>query len=164
MTRIRPVIVTEKHILPQTLFNIAAGAIQVVNLVESVVVASKDAPIEVEEGSVISSIYVEMWVITNGSGIGSGLLTLEKVPGTSADMIFSQSVNLNVYANKKNILYTTQGISAGNGGNPIPFLRGWFKIPKGKQRFGLGDKLNLNISSISGGWSICGIAIFKEQK
>ncbi len=160
----RPMVHTEKHYVATTLTNIAVSGILNKTLIESVAVASKDATQEVEEGSSVSAIYVEMWVITNGTGIGSGLLTLEKVPAAATAQTFAQAVNLGAYPNKKNIFYTTQGITAGNAANPIPLIRQWFKIPKGKQRFGLGDKLNLNIANISGGFTVCGIATYKEQK
>ena len=85
------------------------------------------------------------------------------MPGTAPNATLSDITSMNSYANKKNILYTTQGVLGDTNSNPIPAMRGWFKIPKGKQRFGLGDKLNLNITSLTAdGMENCGIFIYKE--
>jgi len=61
-------------------------------------------------------------------------------------------------------LYTTQGLTSEQNANAVPIIRQWFKIPKGKQRFGLGDQMVLNISAAQEGVENCGMFIFKEQK
>ncbi len=78
-------------------------------------------------------------------------------------MTLAQSQNLGAYPNKKNILYTTQGIlaDANDGGPTIPLIRGWIKIPKGKQRMGLDDRIVVNITAV-GALRLCGISTFKE--
>lgn len=78
-------------------------------------------------------------------------------------MTFTNSATLDSYSNKKNVLYTTQGLTPDANGNPIPFVRQWFKIPKGKQRFGLTDSLVLNISANVEDVTHCGLMIYKEQ-
>ncbi len=72
---------------------------------------------------------------------------------------------LHDYANKKNILFTAQGLLTPTDGGQVPVVRGWYKIPKGKQRFGLTDQLfvsirNNNATSID--INFCGLAIYKE--
>jgi len=42
-------------------------------------------------------------------------------------------------------------------------MRGWYKIPKTKQRFGLGDRLVLQIASQgTDALDFCGFATYKE--
>ncbi len=80
-----------------------------------------------------------------------------------AAMTFTNSATLDSYTNKKNLLYITQGVSPDANGNPVPVLRQWFKIPKGKQRFGLADALILNLSANVEDMTHCGVFIYKEQ-
>ncbi len=160
----RPIIVTEKHIVQHSIFTVAAGAITKKNIAICVAVAAKDSPGEVDIGSRISAIYVEMWINSNAAAIGSCNITLEKLVAGGTAMTFTQSNNLSTYPNKKNIFYTTQGLSPSESGNPRLGIGGWFKIPKGKQRMGLGDIFAVNISAITGGIEACGFEIFKEQK
>ncbi len=122
----------------------------------------KNTALEVEEGATIKAVYIEAWVTSNGSAQSSAVISLEKQVGGSTPMTYALSVAMTSYANKKNVFYVTEGLTPPNVQNPIPFLRGWFKIPKGKQRFGLGDKLVLNFSGIVGGNTLCGLYIFKE--
>jgi len=75
---------------------------------------------------------------------------------------FADMSALNLYTNKKNVLYHTQGLSNDQDADAIPFVRQWFKIPKGKQRFGLADRLYLVVSAIAIDQTICGHMVFKE--
>ncbi len=93
---------------------------------------------------------------------GTSIAILEKLigdadPPTAADMLA-----LHDYANKKNVLWTHQGLSSDQNTNAVPVLRGWVKIPKGKQRFGQGDSFELEMLSQVDGFNFCGMAIFKE--
>ncbi len=160
----RPIIVTEKHIVQSTIATVAAGAITKRNIVTAVAVAAKDTPGEVDVGSRVSAVYVEFWINSNAAVMGSCNITLEKLVAGGTAMTFTQSNNLSTYPNKKNILYITQGLSPSESANPRLGIGGWFKIPKGKQRFGLGDILTVNFSAITGGIELCGFAVFKEQK
>ena len=89
---------------------------------------------------------------------------LAKYPSGLATATFTEMTNLTTWDGKKNILYTTQGLASNDGvGNPIAVMRGWFKIPKSKQRFGLGDSLQLQIASRgTDDIKFCGVAIYKE--
>ncbi len=118
---------------------------------------------EVAEGSAIKAVYVELWLI-GGTADQFFTITLEKVPGAGNVQTFTESTNLFAYVNKKNILYTTQGLAPNDGvGQPVPVIRQWFKIPKGKQRWGLNDNLNLNIASRGDGTiTVCGFFTYKE--
>ncbi len=161
----RPRVVTQKHIVQQSRSETATVALQTIDILDSVQVQLKDAVDEVEEGSVVSAIFVELWLLDSAND-GSFSVTLEKRPSGVAAMGFASSQALGTYPNKKNILYTTQGLSPNNAvGNPVPIIRNWFKIPKGKQRMGLGDKVVLNIANMGlNDLEFCGVFIYKEQK
>ncbi len=157
----RPRVNTKKHIVQQGINAITAGTIK--NLLLARAVAAPSGSTQVTEGSIITAIFIEMWYLATSSQPGSVTVTLEKRIGSMAAMSFTNSATLDAYTNKKNILYTTQGITPDSNGNPIPLLRQWLKIPKGKQRFGLEDSLILNISANVEGLTECGVAIYKEQ-
>ncbi len=159
----RPVIHSTKHYVQQTRSSVAtvsASAIDIIRSVESTVANLVD---EVAEGSNVRAVFVEMWLL-DSSNDGSFIVVLEKVPGLVGNMTFANANALGTYDNKRNILYVTQGLSANNGvGNPVPIIRQWFKIPKGKQRFGLGEKLKLHI--VNNGLNnleFCGFFTYKE--
>ncbi len=118
---------------------------------------------EIREGAKISAIYLEYWISSNDAAQGSALVTLEKIQADAPDMTFANHQALYSYKNKKNILYTFMGLVNPNVGVAMPIVRGWFKIPKSKQRFGLGDQLVVNYSGISSAINVCGFCIFKEQ-
>jgi len=144
----KPVIKTNKHYVQQSRSQTATVALTTIDWIDSVSVQNKDAVDEVEEGAVVRAIYIELWLLDTASD-GSFNVTVEYRPSGVAAMGFASSQALGTYPNKKNILYTTQGLSPNNGvGNPVPIIRQWFKIPKGKQRMGLGTKVVCNIANM----------------
>ncbi len=156
--------ITEKHYTQHAQFNLAAGAITSINLVDAVTVADKNASQEVVEGNTVKAIYLEFWFSVNGTGLGSGIAVLEKTVASQTAMTATESNNLGAYKNKKNVLHTFEGLLPPNTQNPVPIIKGWFRIPKGKQRFGLNDKLVINFSALIGGMTICGFSTYKEVK
>ncbi len=156
----RPVINTEKHYVQSSLFAVASGALT------QIVIAFADsgtAATSVRQGSVISAVYVEMWLTSDDAAAGSVICTLEKSPGSGAVMTVAESAALFSYDNKKNVLHTQMGLLGPNVQVPIAVIKGWFKIPKSKRRFGLEDALVLNIHGQSNGVSGCGFFTYKEQ-
>ncbi len=153
-----------KHFIAHTELNIAAGGISVQPVIHAVSVNAITNTSDVREGCSIKAVFIERWLIGDeAAGVNSQfVLTVEKKREGEADMTNANALNLQAYLNKKNILYTTQGIvSSSDGGNPIPVVRQWIAIPKGKQRFGLGDELHVNIAFVTKG-TVCGIEIYKE--
>ncbi len=134
------------------------------NLFVAVAGGLADAVKEVATGSVLKAIYVELWLTSDDTSGSSFAVSLEKLPGSSVAMGYAKSIALDTYQNRKNIFYLTQGLVGPNDEQPIPVMRGWFKIPKGKQRMGENDKWNLNISAISNGLTWCGFALAKVQE
>ncbi len=158
----RPRVHADKHILQQSVFAVASGAIanQVIATGVDIVAAQQ----QVRQGSTISAVYIEMWLTSDDATQGSAIVTLELVPGsTTTLMTAAESASLNTYDNKKNVLHTFQGLLGPNVQPAQMAVRGWFKIPKGKQRFGLNDRLVLNIHGQSNGLTGCGFFLYKEQ-
>ncbi len=124
-------------------------------------------PTTIAEGAIVQACYVEFWVSQDSaSTVGSYTVVLFKDPGNTSGMTTAQMAALHDYPNKKNIFFTGQGLLTPNDGGQVPVLRGWYKIPKGKQRFGLQDTLkislrNNNLTAID--INFCGVAIFKEK-
>ncbi len=122
---------------------------------------------DITEGNVIKAVYLEYWLGGDGSSGDESQFTfwVEKKRVAEADPTFANSQNLQAYPNKKNILYTTQGIIPAmlDGGMSIPVVKGWQAVPKGKQRFGLGDEL---IATVAAGSPLrfCGFSTYKEHR
>ncbi len=156
---------TVKHYIPNTSANTASGAIRNVLVAQAVVAPATSAVTDVKEGSILKAIFIEIWIASNEVAGSESFfnITIEKKRSTETDMTAAQSAGLQAYPNKKNILYTTQGIVNSNAvSGSVPIVRQWFAIPKGKQRFGLGDQMMYNISAVSGALQNCGISIYKE--
>ncbi len=152
-----------KHYVQTTLTSVTTGTIlnnQLITAVESTVANSAN---EVVEGAIVKAIYIELWGIgtTADQFYTFGIYKLGMGAGspTVADW-----ANLFAWDNKKNLFYTGQGLTGNDGISiPLPIFKGWVKIPKGKQRFGLGDKLQWGISSRGDATiTICGFATYKE--
>jgi len=163
-----PIINSIKHYVHQTNTLVGSGTILNHNIVDAVVAPASSSAEEVTQGSVIKAVYIERWLIGGQTvpDIATQFnLTVEKINDVMPAMSFAQSANLGSYINKKNILYTTQGILSGdvNNAQSVPVIRTWVMIPKGKQRFGLADQLVINISAISD-LRVCGIETYKEYR
>ncbi len=128
--------------------------------------APSTTPDGVSEGALVKACYVEYWVSQDSASVvGSYTIALYKNPGGVNTIGAATMAALHDYGNKKNILFTAQGLLTPNDGGQVPVLRGWYKIPKGKQRFGLKDELNLTIRNNNAtaiDINFCGLAIYKE--
>ncbi len=159
----RAVIKSEKHYIQWTVSPVAVGTTVNENIAHAVVILNKNQDFEVLEGASIKAIYLELWVIgQSDTASGNFLVSLYKKVGGDTQMTQAEHVALNAYDNKKNVLYHTQGISNDGVANAQPLLRGWFKIPKGKQRMGLNDVWELAISTQAEAINYCGFATYKE--
>ncbi len=161
---VKNVIQSVKHIIQNDSFTVAAAALDSKVLAIAVRPADVNLVNEVEEGSLIKAIWLEYWVTSDDAANGFFTITFEKRNTTQSTMTFAEGQILSNYTNKKNIFYITQGQTSPNTGTPTPAMRGWFKIPKGKQRMGIGDQLVVNFAGISNGITVCGVAIYKGYK
>ena len=158
---VRPAINSEKHIVQVSLTNVTALDVGTQNV--CVAVASPGtSPTEVRIGSVVKAVYIELWLLGAGQQPNTSATIIYKVENNPTPITFSEMQNLEAYTNKKNILEMHQGLVGDANTNPSPFYRGWIKIPKGKQRIGLGDAIKLTVSAITEDLQFCGVFIYKE--
>ncbi len=162
---VRPMVHSVKHYVQYPFDAITTGILQVINIVKSVNVSSADVATEVVEGASIKAIYFELW-LQNTSNLGEFIMTITKDLGADTGPTFAEQASLFTYDNKKNVLYTTQGLTSNDGvSGPVAVIRGWVKIPKSKQRFGFGDRINMNISNVSANnLNRCGFSTYKEYR
>ncbi len=121
---------------------------------------------DVVEGAIVKAVFLEQWV-KSFAAAGEDTkfqLLLEKVPAGATPVTFAQMNTLMSYPNKKNCLFYSQGIIGDLTTQSVPVVRQWFKIPKGKQRFGVGDKLVVTISATAAVIQNCGFSTYKEYK
>ncbi len=160
-------IVSRKHIVPRGVTAIAAAAMLNIPIATAVDTPVNTVNTEVAIGSVIKAVYIEMWVRGDDETAppANAQVTFEKLIGSSTSMVFGDASLINVYDNKSNVFYVTMGlVSAGTANSAIPFLRGWFKVPKGFQRMSIGDRLVLNIAALNHDLEVCGIFVYKEYQ
>ncbi len=160
---VRPQVHSVKHYVQFPIDQVTAGTSQIVGLVQGVAVLNKNLSSEVEEGSTVKAVFVELWLQNQGN-LGEFIVTITKSMEDGSGPTFAEQAVLMTYNNKKNVLYTTQGLTPNDAiSGPINVLRSWVKIPKSKQRFGLGDRLVLNISNTSSNaLNRCGFSTYKE--
>ncbi len=157
----RPIVNSDKRIVQVTLNTVAVGTVGSVALVNVQLDPVATSPSQVDVGTVVKAIYAEVWVLSDGQQPSTVTTIIEKVPAGQDSADATQMGNLTSYTNKKNILEMHQGLVGDANANPIPFYRGWIKIPKGKQRWGIGDRLVFTLKSITEGTEFCGVFIFK---
>ncbi len=158
----RAPIVAQKHYVQISRSTVATVSANVEVMVQGVQSTTADTVLEVAEGSVVKAVFVELW-IENSANAGSFGVGLEKVQQLGTPTFVNYSA-LGTYINKRNILYYTQGLPPNDGvGQPVPIIRQWFKIPKGKQRFALGDRLVIVVVNFGADTlSYCGFVTYKE--
>lgn len=140
--RIRPV-QTRKEILDSTLLGVSGGTTSTVTLVTAV---DNYAGVvnTVPTGSVVKGVYLFIQIVPNGSSANvdwylwknpSGLSTVGPTPGAVGGD-----------PRRKYVLHEEKGIpgSTVEGQGPLTF-RGVIKIPRGLQRFGEDDTLQLKL-------------------
>ncbi len=154
---------SEKHYVQMSLTTVAASTINTKVLIDAVKMADKSTVAQVLEGAVVKAVFVELWVL-GSSANATFIATLTKFPSGLAPFSTTDMAALGGADNKKNILYVTQGLASNDGiAAPLPVIRQWFKIPKSKQRFGLGDTLELQVFAQQAvAVDICGVAVYKE--
>ncbi len=157
----KPIIKRVKHYFHTPVTSIASGVRQQINVIDTIAEgAARANAFDVFEGSTVESVWFEYWI----SGVTldkTATWVILKRPAGVASPTFAEMTNLGSYPNKKNILNAGQGLAPTNG-NVMNIYKGWLKIPKGKQRFGLGDKLQLVVAATGTIVNVCGLTTFKE--
>ncbi len=159
---VRPAVNSEKHILQITRTDVAALATANQNIALARPDVSSSDPTAVRQGCTIKAVYLELWLLGDGQQPSTTTVAFYKIENLGASPTFGEMQDLNAWNNKKNVLELHQGLIGDANTNPVPFFRGWIRIPKGKQRIGLGDAIKFTVSAITEGTSFCGLAIFKE--
>ncbi len=161
----RAPITSRKHIFQISQATVAQAAVVITEFANSIE-GQRSQPQHVAEGAIVKACYVEYWVSQDSASVvGSYTIILLKNPGNNADPTSANLAALHDYDNKKNILFTGQGLLTPNDGGQVPVLRAWYKIPKGKQRMGLGDTLEIvirNNNATAIDINFCGVVIYKE--
>ncbi len=157
---------TVKHYVQQSIATLTSGSTVLKTIV--IAVANTALPVatpDVKEGAIIKAVYIEVWL----KGLGAAdaatqfLFSIYKNPGGTDNITNTDHLNMMAYSNKKNVLFHSQGVIGGvGGGQSVPVIRTWVSIPKGKQRFGLGDRLQLAITAVGESISHCGFQTYKE--
>ncbi len=161
----RPPIHSKKHYVQLSQSQVSQSAVLVTTVLLSAETPSS-TPTTIEEGAIVKAVYAEVWASNASSSlIGSFTAGMYKSPGDGNAITAGEAAALHDWANKKNLLYTTQALVAPTDGGLLLLYKGWIKIPKGKQRFGLNDKMqwflrNNNATAVD--IETCGIFIFKE--
>ncbi len=152
-----------KHYVQKSLTTVLAGAVNVTNIIRAEPVDLVNDVFEVVEGSIIKAVYVEMWIRTNDTSAGTFVMIIEKRPGIQpGEVSTTDMAALGDYENKKNVLYATQGLSNVTTNVATPIFKGWIKIPRSKQRFGLKDRLVMTVFAQALDQNICGFYTYKE--
>ncbi len=166
MARMKAPINTVKHYVQRSNITVASGARTSFLIAHAKIAPATTLTSDVREGALIKSCYIEIWVKGNGASDADTQfnIVLERVDGQAAvGITYAQMLLLQAYQNKKNVLFAGQGVIGGvGGGNAVPVMRGWYKIPKGKQRFGLDDFLQVSVAFTGEGGQACGLAVYKE--
>ncbi len=140
-----------------------AGTVSVTNVIRAEPVDTINDVFEVVEGAIVKAVYVELWLRGQDTSPGSFVLMIEKRPGIQPGEISTTDMAaIGDYENKKNVFYTSQALTNVNTADAIPIYKGWIKIPKSKQRFGLKDRLVLNVFAQALDSNICGFFTYKE--
>ncbi len=160
---VRALIHTEKHIVQVTLTTATAATVANVNIVSVAQNADTSLAQNVEVGTEVSAVFAEIWVLGSSQQPTTITGIVYKTPADADAVDNTEMATLHTYPNKKNIFYTTQGLVGDANSNPIPILRQWIKIPKGKSRMGLGDKLRFSIRGITEDTQFCGQFTFKAK-
>ncbi len=144
----------------------ATGAIRASEIVDAVSAPASGANKDVKEGSIIKAIFLEYWVKSEAAANTDTKFQMcyEKVPSGQVSVTFAQMNNMGAYPNKKNVLYFTQGVLGDTQTGSVPIHRTWFLIPKGKQRFGLGDRIVVSLTATGTAVQNCGFTTFKEYQ
>ncbi len=156
---------TVKHYVAKTNTAVVSGGLVSEFISDAVVAPATANAFSVREGAIIKAVHVEVWIIGDEATDTTSqfVFVIEKAPGNTTAITVTNMLNLGAYANKKNILYTSQGVlGAGiDGSGSIPVFRGWVMIPKGKQRQGLDDSLRWHLTAV-GSLRVCGLVTYKE--
>ncbi len=159
---VRPMVHSTKHYVQQSIGTSVPGTETHTVIAEGVAVANKNLVHEVEEGTSIKAIYLELWLRSAATAAASFTFLFCKLPSGTNNPSTAEMAAIGDWNNKKNVLYTTQGLVNDVDSTALNIYRGWIKIPKGKQRMGLGDNISWHLSAVGQSINFCGFTTYKE--
>ncbi len=160
---VRPMVHSKKHYVQNSIETIVASTVETKSIAVAVETVDVNLANEVVEGCTIKAVYFEQWMRAADTVGASFIAVIYKLPGAAVVFTAAQLADLHGAENKKNILWTSQGLLNDQDADALGMLRGWIKIPKTKQRFGLGDQLVFQIFAQGAiDMHLCGFALFKE--
>ena len=159
---VRPIIHSTKHYTQQSIGSSVVGTPTNTVIAVGVPVADKNTVTEVEEGATVKAIYLEMWLRSAATAAASFTFVVCKRPSNTPSPTAADLAALGDWDNKKNILYTTQGLTNDVDSTAVNIYKGWIKIPKGKQRMGINDVWSWHLSAIGQTINFCGFQLYKE--
>ncbi len=152
---------SNKHTTQLTLSTVTVGTVVSTPLIVAQQAVGTGAE-EVRVGAVVKAIYIELWLRGQDTSAGSFVCVLCKCSASSLGPTAGEMANLMDYNEKNNILFTSQGLVNHSMDSAIPVYRGWLKIPKGKQRFGLGESFRIVVLAQALDVNQCGLSVYKE--
>lgn len=160
---VRPQVHSNKHYVQNSLATVTASTKRDDILVSAVNVTAANLVNEVVEGSTIKAVYFEQWLRSSEVSPGSFIFAIYKLTGGSTVFSTAELAAMGSASNKKNVLFFSQGLVNDADSVATPVLKGWVKIPKSKQRFGLGDSL-IMATFAQGAIDLqsCGFVTYKE--
>jgi len=161
---VRPMVTSTKHYVQSSLRTITALTSESIVLVEGTRLQDVSGVDDVVQGSSVKAVYIEHWLRTQDTAPGSFVCAIYKAPAGVAVFSTGGIAAMNNADNKKNVLFMSQGLLNDQDSSALSVYRGWIKIPKGKQRMGLGDRIILQTFAQTAGLDLtaCGFATYKE--
>jgi len=158
---VRPTINSVKHYVQHTLATTSVGTVSNIELIKGVQVVGTGAT-EVKAGASVKAVWIEFWIRGQDTSAGSFVCAISKNNAGSVGLTAGEMANIMDMNEKNNIFFTSQGLANHSTGDATPVYRGWLKIPKGKQRFTIGQTFNITLLAQALDINSCGIFVFKE--
>jgi len=159
---VRPSIHSTKHYVQQSIGTSVPGTETHTSFIQGVAVSDKTTVSEVEEGSQVKAFYLELWIRSAATAAASFTFIVCKRPSNTGVPSTAEMAALGDWDNKKNILYTTQGLTNDVDSTALNLYKGWIRVPKGKQRMGLNDHFSWHLSAVGQSINFCGFQTYKE--
>ncbi len=159
---VRPMVHSTKHYVQQSIGTSVPGTPTNTALVVGVKVVDKDVVSDVEEGTSVKAVYIEQWLRSAATAASSFVFIVVKRPAGVQAPTDAELAALGDYDNKKNILFTSQGLVNDVDSTALSVHRGWLGIPKSKQRMGLGDIVSWHLRAVGQSINFCGFSTYKE--
>ncbi len=161
---VRPMVHSTKHYVQQSIGTTVVGTPTQTDIAVGVAVPDKNNVTEVEEGSTVKAIYLEMWLRSAATAGSSFVFIIYKTTDEAAPATDAELAALGSYTNKRNVLFTSEGLLNDVDADAMSVHRGWVKIPKGKQRMALGDHLRWSLRAVGQSINFCGFQTYKEYQ